>query len=283
VEIAKELESTNFGILCVTKENLTSPWILFEAGALAKSMQDGKVIPLLHDIDFKDVSGPLAQFQSKKAERPGVRELVLSLNKTAPTPVPDDQLEKLFVALWPQLEGQINAIPKSGASAKPSRTQSEILEELVSSVRGVELRVRDAMEDTTQTRRRRGPKRQQMFADLLLSTAYRIGDGPRDPVGILVIASYFKEDAPWVYELGLDAYRLAKSGKSKEAKNAHRRFVGAAEMMMHGPFADELGFDRRTLSTMLMEISALPYSPVEDEADTQKTTENSSPVESKRT
>lgn len=80
VEIAKELESTNFGILCVTKENLTSPWILFEAGALAKSMQDGRVMPLLLDIDFKEVSGPLAQFQAKKAEQAGVKELIASLN-----------------------------------------------------------------------------------------------------------------------------------------------------------------------------------------------------------
>src|SRR4051794_4878106 len=55
--VAKELETTKFGIICITRENIESPWILFEAGALAKSMQEGRVIPLLFDIEFKDIAG----------------------------------------------------------------------------------------------------------------------------------------------------------------------------------------------------------------------------------
>jgi TIR domain len=64
--VAKELETSNFGIICVTPENLNSPWVLFEAGALAKAMQGAKVIPLLFNLEFSDISGPLAQFQAKK-------------------------------------------------------------------------------------------------------------------------------------------------------------------------------------------------------------------------
>ncbi|CAA7621955.1 hypothetical protein MTBLM5_420002 [Magnetospirillum sp. LM-5] len=96
IEVAKELESSNFGVICVTRENLTSPWLLFESGALAKSMQDGRVIPLLLDLDFKEISGPLAQFQAKKAEQAGIKELVLSLNKAAAAPIPDQRLENYF-------------------------------------------------------------------------------------------------------------------------------------------------------------------------------------------
>jgi hypothetical protein len=43
--VAKELEISNFGVICVTPENINSPWVLFEAGALAKGMQGAKVIP----------------------------------------------------------------------------------------------------------------------------------------------------------------------------------------------------------------------------------------------
>ena len=33
-EISKELESSNIGIVCLTRDNTEKPWILFEAGAL---------------------------------------------------------------------------------------------------------------------------------------------------------------------------------------------------------------------------------------------------------
>ena len=86
VEIAKELETCNFGISCITRENQDTPWILFEAGAIAKSMQDAKVIPLLLDLDKKEISGPLAQFQAKKVEKDEIRELIVSVNKSAKSP-----------------------------------------------------------------------------------------------------------------------------------------------------------------------------------------------------
>lgn len=109
VKIAKELEATNFGIICVTKENINSPWILFEAGALAKSMEEGKVIPLLLDIDFKEITGPLAQFQAKKTEKTGISDVIFAINKNSSTAVPDARLHQLFESLWSSLESKILA------------------------------------------------------------------------------------------------------------------------------------------------------------------------------
>lgn len=33
-EVSKELKKSNVGIICLTRENLEAPWILFETGAL---------------------------------------------------------------------------------------------------------------------------------------------------------------------------------------------------------------------------------------------------------
>src|ERR1039458_2284474 len=44
--IAKELETTNYGIACLTHDNLTAPWLLFETGALSK-LPDSSVSTLL--------------------------------------------------------------------------------------------------------------------------------------------------------------------------------------------------------------------------------------------
>lgn len=63
-DIAKELEDSTFGILCVTKENLEAPWLSFEAGALSKTMEKSFVTPFLFDIKRSEVQGPILQFQS---------------------------------------------------------------------------------------------------------------------------------------------------------------------------------------------------------------------------
>lgn len=47
LDISKELATTRFGIICLTPDNLTAPWILFEAGALSKSLKDSQVCTLL--------------------------------------------------------------------------------------------------------------------------------------------------------------------------------------------------------------------------------------------
>ena len=46
-DIAKELEEASFGILCVTRDNLQSQWLNFEAGALYFSIYKSMVCHLL--------------------------------------------------------------------------------------------------------------------------------------------------------------------------------------------------------------------------------------------
>lgn len=235
--VAKELEACNFGVLCVTRENLTSPWVLFEAGALAKSLDGARVTPLLLDIDFREISGPLAQFQAKKFEKKGVLELVQSLNQNAAQPVPDDRYKQLFDALWPELEKKVAAIPKSSTAAKQARPQAEVLEELVEAVRAMEIRIREQPDEPRFSRRK--PKFHPM---MLRELAQILSDKTGDPVGILLLASYLRDDFPWLYEMGAEAYRAVKAGNKTEARRALRQFIKALEVTLHGPFSpEELG------------------------------------------
>lgn len=251
IAVAKELEASNYGIICVTRENLNAPWVLFEAGALAKSLADSQVIPLLLDLDFKDISGPLAQFQAKKAEKDGIEEVVHSINKAANHPVPEDRAKSLFDALWPQLEAKFAAIPKPTTTAKPKRPTDEVMEELVSGIRSVELRIREMSEEPRPGRNRRMMK---FHPFMMHELGHMMGEGPGDPIGLLVIASAFREELPWLYELAVDAYRAGRAGNTKVAKEAMRRFHRAASMIDRGPFpAEEFGIDRRTLHMMLRE------------------------------
>src|SRR5580704_6319798 len=65
-EISKELAASRIGLLILTSENIEAPWLLFEAGALAKNLEKSKVCPLLFGVEPTDVKGPLVQFQAAK-------------------------------------------------------------------------------------------------------------------------------------------------------------------------------------------------------------------------
>ncbi len=247
--VAKELEVCNFGIICITRENLNSPWILFEAGALAKSLQGGRVIPLLLDLDFREITGPLAQFQAKKIEKAGVLEMIQSLNQLAQQSVPEERYKQLFEALWPELEKKISALPKQNSPTKQSRPQNEVLEELVTAVRTMEARVRDSHEEVVRPSRRRSRFHPMMIHEL----GHMLSEKPGDPINILLAASVFRDDVPWLYELGMEAYRLSNSG-SQKSRAAIEKFLRAVELARKGPFPmDEFGIDKAS-HMMLREL-----------------------------
>lgn len=253
-QVAKELEAANFGILCVNRDNVGSPWVLFEAGALAKSMQGSRVIPLLLDLEFRDVSGPLAQFQAKKVDRAGVWDVAVSLNQAASHPVPEEKVKQLFDALWGSFEEKVTAIPNLTKPAKPSRSQADILEELVTGVRSLESRFRDIAEEGPRGSRRR----RRLHPEMLHELSHVLGSSKDEPIALLLIASLFREEAPWLHELGLEAYRVARTGSPKEAFAARRRFQKAADYLRHGPFDfEESGLDLRMVHMLLRDLDHL--------------------------
>ena len=233
--VAKELETSNFGIICVTPENLNSPWVLFEAGALAKAMQGAKVIPLLLNLEFSDISGPLAQFQAKKGDRDGLSEIVTSINKSSDAGVPDDRKNQLFTALWPELEKQIQAIPHEAPTAKHMRPSHEILEELVSGVRGLDVRFRE-IESSVREEGPRSRLRRRHFHPMMIEEMMHMSDN--DPISLLMLAGTLRDDFPWLAEVISEAYREIRMGDTKSSRRAVerlRRFlksIGRREFML---------------------------------------------------
>ena len=59
----------HFGIICVTEVNQENPWLNFEAGALAKTLNQSRVCPYLIGMRPSDLKGPLSQFQSIHADK----------------------------------------------------------------------------------------------------------------------------------------------------------------------------------------------------------------------
>ena len=133
-EITKELESSNVGIICLTHDNTEKPWILFEAGALSKSIEKSRVCTLLFNLEPTDVKGPLTSFQATKFIEGDFKRLVSTINSVAGDSKLDHAvLDNVFAMWWPRLEEQVNEIIKSHVESKEDgkRSDRDILEEIL--------------------------------------------------------------------------------------------------------------------------------------------------------
>lgn len=141
MELAQRLQESSFGIICVTKDNANSVWLNFEAGALSKEIENSIVCPFLFGMEREELSGPLSQFQFTVYDKADIRKLVSKINSSLEKPIDTANLDKLFEALWLNLEGDLNALLDEANSNTATRISphednasnntNELLEEIL--------------------------------------------------------------------------------------------------------------------------------------------------------
>ena len=145
-EISDQLKDTSVGIVCLTNENKSRPWILFEAGALAKGLSTSRVCTFLIDLEPKDIEDPLAQFNHTMPQRESVLGLVRTLNSTLGIGALDLRiLEQVFDTYWPQFEQKfkhIVASTEAGLAPSKARPKEDVLGEILENTRMLNSRVR---------------------------------------------------------------------------------------------------------------------------------------------
>jgi hypothetical protein len=108
VTLLDELERSSIGIVCVTRENLHSDWLVFEAGALAIRVGRSKVCTLLIDVSPIEVDPPLSSFQATTLKKDDVFRLLRMIHASRNPPLYSDrELEENFEMWWPRLESNI--------------------------------------------------------------------------------------------------------------------------------------------------------------------------------
>jgi tetratricopeptide (TPR) repeat protein len=146
-QIATRLKTTHFGIICLTPDNLSAPWLLFEAGALAKALEVAHVVPVLLDVPKTDLTFPLAQFQAVEADREGFFSLVSALNRAlGDEQLPATLLVNIFGGLWGTLDTALRKLPAAPSREKGSghRTDRQLLEDVHEGVRILQRRINGA-------------------------------------------------------------------------------------------------------------------------------------------
>lgn len=144
-EISNQLAHTQNGIVCLTKANLNKPWILFESGALAKGLSSNRVFTFLIDLEPRDIKDPLAQFNHTFPEKGSVYMLVKNINQgLGENNLKEEVLLNVFETYWPKFEKSFIEIIKRTESQeiKKEISESQILDEILYSVRGIDKKLR---------------------------------------------------------------------------------------------------------------------------------------------
>jgi hypothetical protein len=137
-DLSKALEGIKVGISCLTPENLREPWILFEAGALSKSLDDRTRLCtfLVGGLQLQDVSPPLGMFQATRAEKEDTRKLMHTINQALSNePISEEDLNDLFDKMWPTLEDTLKTLPEPTQTVAPKRPLEDMVAEILENAR----------------------------------------------------------------------------------------------------------------------------------------------------
>lgn len=117
--IFDNLQDSVASVIMLTKENQTSPWICFEAGAMV-SKQEANACGLLLDFSINELEGPLKNLQQTRLEKKDVYKLLKTLNEKCSAPLSVEKLKRAFDNNWESLHRELEELVRK-ASEEASR------------------------------------------------------------------------------------------------------------------------------------------------------------------
>lgn len=135
--VSKQLEKSKCGIICLTPENLTEPWLLFETGALAKTLEKTYICTLLLDLKPTDLKGPLSDFQTTLLNKEDIFKLLNTFNNALEEKkLTETQLKETFKVWWPKLNAKLKKVANR-EDKKIERSSKDMIEEILIRVRNL--------------------------------------------------------------------------------------------------------------------------------------------------
>jgi hypothetical protein len=245
-ELMRQLDSACDVVCLFTERSLGRPWLLYEAG-VAKGKLDIPVHGLALGVPLSKASvGPFAQFQNCGDDEDSITKLVEQLVRRLPNADPDHETVKAqvdsFKAKVDELLAEQASNPDDDALEHDEASTAKLFEEIKVMFQDLPSRI-----DVAAERVRESPGLRELHPMMIHELAHMIGRGDPDPgVAALVVASFFRDDLPWLYEMGVELYRQSLGGDRATTRRSYRNFVNAAEFVSMGPFSRELSRSKRT-------------------------------------
>lgn len=240
--IMSQLGDATDVVALLTHHSIDRPWILYEAG-VAKGKLDTNVLGVALGVPLEKVStGPFGQFQNCGDDEDSLTKLVIQLLQRNPDASPREEAVRMQVKVF--LESAKKLVATKGKSAPPATDESNVaklFEEVKIMVRElperVDVRVRSAGRKGMMKRMRHFHP--VMLEEMLFHPALRKSRNGSAAAWLLFM-SMFKDDVPWLYEMGLDLYHALRSGDQKAIVSAKDDFQAILETVTHGPLFHEM-------------------------------------------
>jgi len=246
------LESASDVVCLFTERSLERPWILYEAG-VAKGKLNKPVLGIALGIPLSKVGvGPFYQFQNCDDDEKSLIGLVMQLTRRISSLEPDEDIVKTQVQTFKKTaNGILSTLAKSGTEAEEEAPSTDAtakqLEELKVMFREMPSLLENLLADNVGESRSRKRRR---FHPMIFDEIMEIGRD--DPLGILVFASLVRDDAPWLYEIAMEAYRAIISGTQKSAEQVIKSMRALREFSVSSPVFERL-IDSQETQMIMME------------------------------
>ena len=254
--VMANLGSASDVVCLLTERSLERPWILYEAG-VAKGSSNTPVFGVVLGVPLsKGSTGPFYQFQNCDDSEEALTKLVMQLASRIPNLKPDDDVVRSQVQTFKATSDDIlSSLDESGETAEdemPSAgATAKLLEELKVMFRDLPSRVEDQLAENIGVSRRRKMRR---FNPMMCEELLHTGKMDSGTVGILVFASLVRDDAPWLYEVAMEAFRALTSGTQKMVEQIIRAVNMLKKFPMRSPMFGELGFmDNKEMHWLMIE------------------------------
>jgi TIR domain-containing protein len=240
--IMGKLDDATDVVALLTANSIDRPWILYEAG-VAKGKLNKQVFGVVVGIPLEQASrGPFAQFQNCGDDEDSLTKLVLQLIRRNSDAEPREEAVRRQVNAFRE---NVKSLVDSAASeivGKPEdpNTVSKLFEEIKVVLGDLPDKLNLQLTETLRSRgvRRRHRLHPMIFEDLMHLSL--LGRNPRERAAAwLMFVTLLRDDLPWIYELGMEAYRVMKRERPQETRAALERFADSVETSFFHPILGE--------------------------------------------
>jgi hypothetical protein len=247
--IMSSLKDATDVVALLTPHSVNRPWILYEAG-VAKGKLDSKVLGVAIGIPLEKAStGPFAQFQNSDDDVDSLTKLVLQLIRKNPEAAPREEAVVLQVEAFKSKVTEIMKQRSDPAHEPPGHVEETAVAKMFEEVKVMYASLPDKIQAMLLElkRPRRSLRRMmhpRMFEELMFNPERQDPSGMA--LGWLVVVSSFRDDMPWLYDLGMEVYHAICTEDTQQMDSAARKFSEAVEIVIHGPLSEMFIEDKET-------------------------------------